>query len=527
MRVHIAGRQGALAIEVARQLRERGHTPDPSAPTAIFFPGDTADLERIAGRCTRLVLRSHAGAYGANPKNPGMMDESRVSLLPAGDPAQLYLRAEEIALRHPNSAVVRLATVADAGEGDPLAAKLISRVTTRPAGRDPNVQFIGLRDAASALIAAAESNASGLFNAAGAGAVPLKTAMRAARATALPVPEVFGLKQLRYNWTISSERLIRETGWKPELTSLDAFRDLINSAPGSKPGLLANRYDDWGLNVDYIRAWGWWLAFLRKIYWRIDCEGMENIPLEGRGLFVSNHRGFMPLDAVMHLSLIFTRTGRVPRFLITHTLLRTPFLCNFLTKLGGVVASQENAARLFETNNLVGFFPEGIRGTFIPYKATYRLRDFTKSGFVKMAVENQSPVIPAAAIGHAEIFPIIGRIDSSWVVRELGWPYLPVAPPFPLAPVPIPSKWHVRILPAVPVDGLSRSDAGNEHLMRAFARHIQDIVQRNVDEMLSRRKHIFWGRVLNGVAAPSPAPFQKPVTRQASAASASAPEEAL
>jgi len=38
---------------------------------------------------------------------------------------------------------------------------------------------------------------------------------------------------------------------------------------------------------------------------------MENIPQTGAAMFVSNHRGFMPLDAVMHLSLIFTHRGRI------------------------------------------------------------------------------------------------------------------------------------------------------------------------------------------------------------------------
>src|SRR5258705_6775470 len=119
---------------------------------------------------------------------------------------------------------------------------------------------------------------------------------------------------------------------------------------------------------------------------------MENIPETGRALSIANHRAFMPLDALMHLSLIFTHRRRVPRFLIIHSLLRTPFMCNFLTKLGGVVASQENAARLFEQESLVGIFPEGIRGTFTPYKRTNKLRDFSRSEFARLAVLHQAPV---------------------------------------------------------------------------------------------------------------------------------------
>jgi 1-acyl-sn-glycerol-3-phosphate acyltransferase len=208
---------------------------------------------------------------------------------------------------------------------------------------------------------------------------------------------------------------------------------------------------------------------------------------------------------VMHLSLILTHRDRVVRFLIIPSLLRFPYLCNFLTKLGGVIASQENAARLFAAGGLVGIFPEGIRGSFTPYKSTYRLRDFAKSAFAKIAIENQVPIVPCAVIGHSEIFPIIGRINSSFVTREFGWPYLPIAPMFPLAPIPIPSKWHVRVLQPVRLEGLKPADAENVKLVRDFSRYIQDIVQRNIDDMLPKRKSIFWGKVLNGQAPPTPA----------------------
>ncbi|MFN0166942.1 MAG: 1-acyl-sn-glycerol-3-phosphate acyltransferase [Bryobacteraceae bacterium] len=437
-----------------------------------------------------------------------MMTEDRGSLLPSEDPAQSWLRAEDVAGRHPNSAVVRLANVADPAERDLLVTKLVRRVATKIAGRNPNVQLITVQDAARALADAAESQATGLFNAAGRGTIPLADAFRAASVRTIPAPELASLAPLSFNWTLSSDRAAHELGWVPQETTLEALKEILAKKPGARPERLRSEYDDWGLDTDYIRAWGWWFAFLRKVYWRIDHEGMENIPEAGRALFISNHRGFMPLDAVMHLSLIFTHRGRVPRFLIIHSLLRTPFMCNFLTKLGGVVASQENAARLFEQESLVGLFPEGIRGTFTPYKRTHKLRDFTRSEFAKLAVKHQAPVIPSVVIGHAEIFPIIGRIDSSWVVKELGWPYLPIAPMFPLAPIPLPSKWHVRVLKPVPLDGLKPDDAENDKLMKEFSRYVQNIVQKNIDDMVSRRKSVVMGHFLDGTS-PEIAPFPR------------------
>jgi 1-acyl-sn-glycerol-3-phosphate acyltransferase len=502
MKVTIAGRDGPVARAVRDLLSRRGHVVGAGGECAIFFPGEAFELENVVARrdYARIVLRSCAYAYGSNTKNPGLMTEERVSLLPADAPEQHWLKLESIAASCSNCAIVRLTNVLASDEGDPIVRKLASRSAAALAGHDPNVQFIDVEDAASALVAAAEGQATGLFNAAGDGTIPLKKAFRAAGTRRIPVLKPFFGSigdQMQYNWTVSSERARQQLGWRASKSTLQALADFVASKPGAQPALLQNPYDDWGLDAEYIRAWGAWFSFLRNVYWRIEHEGMDNIPAAGRALFISNHRGFMPLDAVMHLSLILTHRNRITRFLIINTLLRIPFLCNFLTKLGGVIASRENAARLFANENLVGIFPEGIRGSFQPYKGTYKLRDFSKSAYAKIAIENQAPIVPAAVVGHAEIFPIIGRIDSSFITREFGWPYLPIAPMFPLAPIPIPSKWHVRVLPAVPLQGLTPADGENRAIVREFSGHVQDLVQRHVDEMLLRRKHIFWGKILN------------------------------
>jgi 1-acyl-sn-glycerol-3-phosphate acyltransferase len=497
MKPTIVGRDGLLKRELV------GQVPDLPSPTVICLDPGRVQEALAAPGIQRLVLRSHAYAYGSSTKNPGLMTEDRIPLLPATAPEQRWLRAEEAALQFPNTAVIRLTNVLDPEEGDLIVRQISGGIGKSLAGFNPNVQFISVRDAARALAAAATSTATGIFNAAGAGAIPLAKVFRAAGTARIPVPGSVKLHAMQYNWTVSAERAARELGFTPEQSTVEALAEFLRNKKNAKPGLLAKQYDDYGLDMDYIRAWGWWFAFLRKVYWRIEHEGIEKIPAGG-AMFVANHRGFMPLDAVMHLSLILTHGNRITRFLIIPSLLRFPYLCNFLTKLGGVVASQENAARLFAAGHLVGIFPEGIRGAFTPYKTTYRLRDFAKSAFAKIAIENQVPIVPCAVIGHSEIFPIIARIDSSFVTREFGWPYLPIAPMFPLAPIPIPSKWHVRVLEPVGMQGLKPADAENVKLVRDFSRYIQDIVQRNIDDMLPKRKSVFWGKVLNGAAPPTP-----------------------
>ena len=335
MTIAVCGFDGPIARLVKAELARRGHSiidsglnANAEAEAVVWFPGDPEELARIASRgdLRRLVVRSHAYAYGSNPKNPGLLDESRISLLPPDDPAQRWLKAESIAASHPNWAAIRLTNVLAPEEGDLIVQKLSGGMATRVGGRDPNLQFITVQDAAQALVAAVESNATGIFNATGEGMIPLKKALRAAGMRHMGVPPSRKLDELVYNWTVSADRAARELGFRASRSTVEALSEFLTARPGAHPERLAKKYDDWGLDVDYIRAWGWWFAFLRNIYWRIECEGMDNIPAAGKGLYVSNHRGFMPLDAVMHLSLMFTHAKRVPRFLIIHSLLRTPFL---------------------------------------------------------------------------------------------------------------------------------------------------------------------------------------------------------
>src|SRR5262249_27501595 len=143
------------------------------------------------------------------------------------------------------------------------------------AGRDPNLQFIGLLDAARALVAAVESDAPGVFNAAGEGAIPLKKAFRAAGTKRIPglKPLIGGdgvsVEQLEYNWTVSGERAENELGFRPEFSTVEALAEFVKGKPGARLEILRESHDVWGLDEEYIRAWGAWFAFLRNVYWRI------------------------------------------------------------------------------------------------------------------------------------------------------------------------------------------------------------------------------------------------------------------
>ena len=227
-----------------------------------------------------------------------------------------------------------------------------------------------------------------------------------------------------------------------------------------------------------------------------------NVPRQGRAVLTGIHRGFMPWDGVMALHLIARELGRHPRFLIHPCLVKFPFLANYMTKLGGILACQENADWVLGQEELLGMFPEGIHGAFTMYRDAYRLGKFGRDEYVKMALRQGAPIVPFVTVGSAEIYPILGRIDSKLVRRVAEWPFLPLAPNFPLPGLPLPSKWHTRFLEPLPVGDLHPPEAAEDpELVRAISREVRARMEAAIQDMLARRKSIFRGAIFESGAA--------------------------
>ena len=557
--IAIVGSISALAHETAEALRRRGQVVSllessqnleslanehpvrllcmPFAPSmekrvlarkesGLSYLRSVLDWARDAG-VTRVVLRSHAVAYGISMKNPGLLEEGRITLLPKTSPDRRWLEAEDVLFNHSGAktpmkngfspAAVRLTSVLAPKEGDPITRMIMGRVAVPMAGYDPELQFLSLSDAAEALACAVLSDSPGVFNASPLGTVPVRAALKASVSLRLPVNGVLqkpvrsllwkvgltdipgeAMDRIKYNWTVSNERAKRELGFAPKQTSSQALKDFMKQTGCGRPDKIKDEYDEFGLDPEYLEKMSWWFYFLTRIYWRAEVEGMENIPSVEPALLVANHRGFMPFDGVVHRSLILAAKKRHIRILVIPSLFKFPFLSDFLIKQGGVVASQANTRKLFERKELVGIFPEGINGAFRMYKGAYQLGEMSRNAFAKMAIENRVPIIPCATIGHVEIFPILAKVRSSFIVRVVGWPFLPITPTFPLLPIPLPTKWHIRYLEPIPVDGYSPSDAQNPKAVNELARVTCEVMQRNIDEMLLRRKHIFFGDIFGG-----------------------------
>lgn len=468
---------------------------------------------------TRLVVISSAAIYGATPYNPGFITESRPLLAAEKNPiGQLWATFEALAEHSVGQATAtKLTILRPAAIPVPAGTDYFSRFfrggwqPTVPL-HDPALQLLSPDDLAQAVCLAVERSPGGVFNVAPDGVMPLRLAMRMAGARRLPVPgqqlwhrlltacgRASASAQRAYirdSWTVSGEKIARELGFRPEKSTAEALYEMLHEhADATSEASKLPHFDDFGMDIAYIEARRRLIAWFHDHYWRIEVKGAGYIPRQGRAVLVGVHRGFMPFDGVMLRHLVTQEVGRYPRFLVHPCLLKTPFPFDF-AKLGCLRVSRENADYVLQHDEILGFFPEGIDGAFRYYRDVYRLGKFGRDEYVKAALRNRAPIVPVVTVGSAEIFPVLAKFKWRWWKEQSLWPYFPIAPPFPLLPLPLPSKWHTQFLEPLPIERQYPPEAANDAAtVRVISQEVRARMQDAIDDMLKRRKALFSGNI--------------------------------
>src|SRR3954465_673391 len=240
--------------------------------------------------------------------------------------------------------------------------------------------------------------------------------------------------------------------------------------------------------------------FLYHYWFRVEVEGIENVPPTGGALLVSNHAGALPPDAAMITKAIKEEHSR-PRPLhltVEHFFKGYPGLAMLVSKLGGVPAHPANVHRLLcDEQQLVLVFPEGRKGTEKLYKDRHRLRRFGRGGFVEAAMRARVPIVPIAVVGAEEAMPIFAHIPA--LQKLTGLISFPIPPTFPqLGPLgalaSLPAKFKIRFLPPVATDDLGVDEPWDDQaLVQTIAHDIRATIQDELLDMLGKRKSVWFG----------------------------------
>lgn len=253
--------------------------------------------------------------------------------------------------------------------------------------------------------------------------------------------------------------------------------------------MAAGGVDPFGLDPAWAKYAVGIAAFFHRFYFRTEVTGIHKVPT-GRVLLVANHSGQIPVDGMIIGASMFldAEPPRIIRSMVEKWSQTLPFVSTLFSRVGQVVGVPENARRLLELGEAILVFPEGARGISKSFVDRYKLTDFGL-GFMRLALETDTPIVPVAVVGGEEQYISVGNLDR--VAKALGWPSFPVIPQvfLPGGQMPLPTKYRITFGDPIHVEGDPDDD---DAVIEEKVARIRATVQSMLNRGLKERKSIFW-----------------------------------
>jgi 1-acyl-sn-glycerol-3-phosphate acyltransferase len=161
-----------------------------------------------------------------------------------------------------------------------------------------------------------------------------------------------------------------------------------------------------------------------------------------------------------------------------------PFVSTLFARCGQIVGTPENCRRLLSAGETLLVFPEGTRGLNKPFSQRYQLQGFGL-GFMRLALENDVPIIPVGVVGAEEQAPAI--LDLQPIAKLFSFPHFPIT----LTGLPLPMPVRYRIWFGEPMRFTGSADEEDAVLEGKVAR-VRDAVAGLLARGLREREHVFW-----------------------------------
>jgi 1-acyl-sn-glycerol-3-phosphate acyltransferase len=163
-----------------------------------------------------------------------------------------------------------------------------------------------------------------------------------------------------------------------------------------------------------------------------------------------------------------------------------PFASYLFARWGQITGTPENCRRLLAADEAVLVFPEGARGISKPFSKRYQLAEFG-TGFMRLALEANAPIVPIAVIGAEEQAPAINLKTLAKLVGAPAFPLVPY-PPF-VAAWPLPVKYRLHF--GEPMHFSGGPDDDDDDLADKV-KQVRHRIQTMIHQGLRGRKHVFW-----------------------------------
>ncbi len=238
---------------------------------------------------------------------------------------------------------------------------------------------------------------------------------------------------------------------------------------------------------------------LLKPYFRPKVTGLENIPAEGPVLLVGNHSGgTLIADTLVFGAAFYSHCGADRRFhqLAHDVAVALPGIGTAIRRYGALSASHDNARRAIARGAPVLVYPGGDYESFRPSWHSEAVEFGGRSGFVKLALSQDVPIVPVVSIGGQETALFLGRgervakllmLDRLFRLKVLP---LSIAVPWGLnvgdmlGHFPLPAKITVEVLPPINL----KEEFGEDPDLDEVYDHVLRVMQETLDALAAERR---------------------------------------
>lgn len=142
-------------------------------------------------------------------------------------------------------------------------------------------------------------------------------------------------------------------------------------------------------------------------------SGLEKLPADGRFLLVGNHTQFVGAEVLLIPHFVRRAIGTRVRPLADRRFGQQPgFGRDLMAAYGGVVGAPETAQELMRHHETILVFPGGGREIAKFKGEEYVLNWRGRSGFARIAAENDYPIIPVGLVGGDDVYKSLVSRDS-------------------------------------------------------------------------------------------------------------------
>lgn len=246
-------------------------------------------------------------------------------------------------------------------------------------------------------------------------------------------------------------------------------------------------------------------SLVYQYYFRVQTDGWSHIPQTGKVLLIGSHNGGLAAPDTVMMTFDWFRqfgTERLAYALMEPKIWQAfPGLARLATQVGTIQPHPDLVRTALRRDAAVLIYPGGAKDVFRPYSLRNKIYFHGHKGFIKLALQEEVPIIPFISHGaHSTLIVLADIYPQLQQLHKLGLPWLGGIDPGvfpiylglpwgigigPLPNIPLPVKLHTRVCPAIAFERYGESAARDRTYVEQCYRQVCQQMQQELDRLVA------------------------------------------